>query len=132
MLGVATLNEKQQLNRIIASCAFNKFNSNPCSIQFRNSSDHVVLVIIQLGRKYLMQDSQLGAVAQVTPRLESSYRHREERTTSLLIIHFGQIEHLNTRVDCLLFGEHQDHLENRGAIFGENYLDQIGIVICKY
>ena len=44
MLDVATLNVKQQLTRIIASCAFNKFNSNPCSIQLRNSSDHVVLV----------------------------------------------------------------------------------------
>ena len=45
MLDVATLNVKQQLNRIIASCAFNKYNSNPCSIQLRNSSDHVVLVL---------------------------------------------------------------------------------------
>ena len=47
MLDVATLNVKQQLTRIIASCAFNKFNSNPCSIQLRNSSDHVVLVQFQ-------------------------------------------------------------------------------------
>ena len=46
MLDVATLNVKQQLNRIIASCAFNKFNSNHCSIQLRNTSDHVVLVFL--------------------------------------------------------------------------------------